>query len=102
MLSVGDLTLNRASREVHRGSAQIELTQKEFDVLEMLMEQPRRVLTREMILNRVWGYDFDGNTNVVDVYISYLRAKLAKNVPENDDEAKLIHTVRGVGFTLKP
>lgn len=96
LITVGDLTLNRATREVTRGEQTVELTAKEFDLLEMLMAHPRQVFSRETILNRVWGYDFVGNTNIVDVYISYLREKL-----DDEGEERLIHTVRGIGYTLK-
>jgi len=97
ILRAGDLTLNRATREVWDGERQIELTNKEFDLLEMLIAHPRQVFSRETILNRVWGYDFAGNTNIVDVYISYLREKLA----QENQEQTYIHTVRGIGYTLK-
>lgn len=97
VLNVGDLTLNRDTREVSRNDRSIELTSKEFDLLEMLMAHPRQVFSRETILNRVWGYDFAGNTNVVDVYISYLREKLGQTT----EDPPLIFTVRGVGYTLK-
>jgi DNA-binding response OmpR family regulator len=99
LLRVGDLSINRTTREVWRGERQIELTNKEYDLLEMLMAHPRQIFSRETILNRVWGYDFAGNTNVVDVYISYLREKLDDK--GNEDEPRLIHTVRGIGYTLK-
>ncbi|MDB5080846.1 MAG: DNA-binding response regulator [Chloroflexi bacterium] len=97
-LTVGDVTLNRNSHEVRRGDQPVELTNKEFELLEMLMDHPRQVFSRETILNRVWGYDFAGNTNVVDVYISYLRDKLEGK----DESSRLIHTVRGVGYTFRP
>ncbi len=98
VLTVGNVTLNRNSHEVRRGEQAVELTNKEFELLEMLMDHPRQVFSRETILNRVWGYDFAGNTNVVDVYISYLRDKLE----EKDESSRLIHTVRGVGYTFRP
>lgn len=97
ILSVGDLGLNRTTREVTRGGRVVDLTNKEFEVLELLMAHPRQVFSRETILNRIWGYDFAGNTNVVDVYISYLREKLE----DKGEEARLIHTVRGVGYTIR-
>jgi two-component system response regulator MprA len=81
-----------------RSVLRVELTNKEFELLEMLMDHPRQVFSRETILNRVWGYDFAGNTNVVDVYISYLRDKLEGK----DESSRLIHTVRGVGYTFRP
>ena len=74
----------------------ISLTAKEYDLLELFMRHPRQVLTREMIFDRVWGYDFGGESNVLDVYIRYLRQKL-----EIEDEQRLIHTVRGVGYVLR-
>jgi DNA-binding response OmpR family regulator len=97
-LTVGNVTLNRNSHEVRRGNQPVELTNKEFELLEMLMSHPRQVFSRETILNRVWGYDFAGNTNVVDVYISYLRDKLE----DKDENSRLIQTVRGVGYTFRP
>jgi two-component system response regulator MprA len=72
------------------------LTAKEYDLLEMFMRHPRQVLTREIIFDRVWGYDFGGESNVLDVYIRYLRQKL-----ESDGEARLIHTVRSVGYVMR-
>ncbi|NMB57796.1 MAG: winged helix-turn-helix transcriptional regulator, partial [Chloroflexi bacterium] len=75
---------------------QISLTAKEYDLLELFLRHPRQVLTREMIFDRVWGYDFGGESNVLDVYIRYLRQKL-----EEGDEMRLIHTVRGVGYVLR-
>lgn len=90
-----DLTLNVDTREVKRGERIIELTTREFDLLLHFLKNPQIVLSREQILNAVWGYDYYGDTNVVDVYIGYLRNKL-------DVGAKpLIHTVRGVGYVLK-
>jgi len=74
----------------------ISLTAKEYDLLELFLRHPRQVLTREMIFDRVWGYDFGGESNVLDVYIRYLRQKL-----ETGDETRLIHTVRGVGYVLR-
>lgn len=97
VLTVGDLTLSRTTHEVRRGDRRIDLTNKEFELLEMFMAHPRQVYSRETILNRVWGYDFAGNTNIVDVYVSYLREKLEDKGEEN----RLIHTVRGVGYSLR-
>jgi DNA-binding response OmpR family regulator len=91
-----DLSLNRRTREIFRGQRYIELTAKEFDLLEYLMSNPRQVFTREQILEKVWGYDFVGDSNVIEVYIRYLRLKL-----EESNEKRLIHTVRGVGYTLR-
>ena len=95
-LRAGDLMLDRQTRKVARGERQVELTPREFDLLEMLLAHPRQVFTREAILNRVWGYDYFGDTNVVDVYVRYLREKLS------DEERTLIRSVRGVGYTLEP
>jgi two-component system OmpR family response regulator len=96
VLQFDDLSLNRKTREVHRGEREIELTAKEFDLLEYLMTYPRQVLTRDRILEQVWGYDFMGDSNIIEVYIRYLRLKL-----EAKDEKRLIQTVRGVGYVLK-
>ena len=95
-LRAGGLTLDRVTRKVTRGERQIELTPREFDLLEMLISHPRQVFSREAILNRVWGYDYFGDTNVVDVYIRYLREKLG------DEDRTLIRSLRGVGYTLEP
>ncbi len=95
-LRAGDLVLDRLTHKVMRGERAVELTPREFDLLEMLIAHPRQVFSREAILNRVWGYDFFGDTNVVDVYVRYLREKL------NDEERSLIRSVRGVGYTLEP
>jgi DNA-binding response OmpR family regulator len=95
-LRAGDVTLDRVTRKVARGERQIELTPREFDLLEMLLAHPRQVFSREAIVNRVWGYDYLGDTNVVDVYVRYLREKLA------DEERTLIRSVRGVGYSLEP
>ncbi len=91
-----DLSLNRSTREVYRGNRLIELTAKEFDLLEYLMTHPRQVLTRDQILERVWGYDFMGDSNIIEVYVRYLRLKL-----EAENEKRLIQTVRGVGYVLR-
>jgi heavy metal response regulator len=96
ILRVADLTLDPARRLVSRGEGKIELTPREFTLLDYLMRNPGRVLTRTMIAERVWGYDFDPTTNVIDVYVNYLRKKV-----DADREPKLIHTVRGVGYVLK-
>lgn len=95
-LQFADLQLNRGTREVFRGDRAIELTAKEFDLLEYLLSHPRQVLTRDQILERVWGYDFMGDSNIIEVYIRYLRLKL-----EAEDEKRLIQTVRGVGYVLR-
>lgn len=96
ILRFEDLSLNRLTREVHRGARLIELTAKEFDLLEYLMNHPRQVYTRDQILEKVWGYDFMGDSNIIEVYIRYLRLKL-----EEQGEKRLIQTVRGVGYTLR-
>lgn len=96
MLQFGDLTLNRKTREVYRGDRAIELTAKEFDLLDYLMTNPRQVLTRDRILEQVWGYDFMGDSNIIEVYVRYLRLKLEEN-----QEKRLIQTVRSVGYVLK-
>ncbi|MFT4232685.1 MAG: response regulator transcription factor [Leucobacter sp.] len=95
-LTVGDLTLDEETYEVERAGTPVELTAKEFELLRYLMQNPRRVLTKAQILDRVWAYDFGGSSSVVEIYISYLRKKLD---PLGDP---LIHTVRGVGYTIKP
>ena len=96
VLRFSDLSLDTATREVRRGNEIIELTAQEFDLLELLMRHPRQVLIRDRIYERVWGYDFDGESNVIEVYVSYLRSKL-----EASGKPRLIHTVRGVGYVLK-
>ncbi|KIL50238.1 PhoB family transcriptional regulator [Jeotgalibacillus alimentarius] len=96
VLKAGDLELNEQTREVRRGSSEIELTPREFDLLVYLLKNMKQVLNREQILNAVWGYDYYGDTNVVDVYIRYIRKKI-----DPDGAAPLIHTVRGVGYVLK-
>ncbi|MCP3740523.1 response regulator transcription factor [Rossellomorea sp. BNER] len=96
LLHIADLKLNESTREVTRGEDEIELTPREFDLLAYLMKHPKQVLTREQILDGVWGYDYYGDTNVVDVYIRYLRNKMDKPYEE-----VLIHTIRGVGYVLK-
>jgi two-component system, OmpR family, response regulator len=95
-LSVGDLSMDLLTREVRRGGRVIELPAKEFALLEYLMRQPGRVLTKTLILERIYDYNFDPQTNVVDVLIHRLRAKVDKDFP-----VKLIHTIRGVGYVLK-
>ncbi|TQM30484.1 response regulator transcription factor [Nocardia bhagyanarayanae] len=91
-----DLSLDPVTREVSRGSRSISLTRTEFSLLEMLMANPRRVLTRSRILEEVWGYDFPTSGNALEVYIGYLRRKT-----EAEGEPRLIHTVRGVGYVLR-
>ena len=96
LLQFNDLCLDRSSREVYRGSRRIELTAKEFDLLEYLMAHPRQVLTRDQILERVWGYDFMGDSNIIEVYVRYLRLKLEAN-----NESRIIQTVRSVGYVMR-
>jgi two-component system response regulator MprA len=96
MLQFSDLTLNTATHEVRRNGQLIELTSKEFELLLLFMQHPRQVLTREMIYDKVWGYDFGGESNIIEVYVRYLRSKL-----EASGRSKLIHTVRGVGYALR-
>ena len=96
VISFADLTLNSTTHEVTRGGRPIALTAKEFDLLELFMRHPRQVLTRDIIYERVWGYDFGGESNIVEVYIRYLRAKI-----ETGDSPRLLHTVRGVGYALR-
>ncbi|MEH7084212.1 response regulator transcription factor [Neobacillus drentensis] len=96
LLTFADLKINPKTREVFRGEDEIELTPREFDLLVYLLTNKRQVLNRDQILEAVWGYDFIGDTNVVDVYIRYVRKKL-----EQQNKPALIHTVRGVGYVLK-
>ncbi len=96
LLQFADLTLNRRSREVFRNGRAIELTAKEFDLLDYLMTHPRQVITRDQILEKVWGYDFMGDSNIIEVYVRYLRLKL-----EEQQEKRLIQTIRGVGYVLR-
>jgi len=96
VLTVGDLTLDEDSHEVRRAGALISLTATEFELLRYLMRNPRRVLSKAQILDRVWNYDFGGQANVVELYISYLRKKI------DAGRAPMIHTLRGAGYVLKP
>ncbi|GAA2052371.1 response regulator transcription factor [Williamsia deligens] len=95
-MTFSDLTLDPVTRDVSRGERAISLTRTEFALLEMLMANPRRVLTRGRILEEVWGYDFPTSGNALEVYIGYLRRKT-----EADGESRLIHTVRGIGYVLR-
>ncbi|SDJ46519.1 two-component system, OmpR family, response regulator [Frankineae bacterium MT45] len=95
-LRVGDLTMDEDAREVRRGGSVIELTATEFELLRLLMRNPRVVLSKAQILDRVWSYDFGGGGHVVELYISYLRRKIDLG------RESMIHTVRGVGYVLKP
>ena len=96
LLRFADLDLDPGTREVRRGGERIELTRTEFALLELFMRNPRQVLTRSIIFERVWGYDFGFASNSLDVYIGYLRRKT-----ENGDRPRLIQTVRGVGYALR-
>jgi two-component system, OmpR family, response regulator MprA len=96
LLRFADLELDTGTREVRRGGRPIDLTRTEFHLLELLLRNPRQVLTRSLILERVWGYDFGPTSNSLDVYVGYLRRKT-----EADGEPRLIHTVRGVGYALR-
>jgi DNA-binding response OmpR family regulator len=96
VLQFEDLSLNRLTHEVYRNKRAIELTAKEFDLLEYLLSNPRQVFTKDQILENVWGYDFMGDSNIIEVYIRYLRLKL-----EEKGEKRLIQTVRGVGYALR-
>ncbi|OKL37322.1 response regulator transcription factor [Domibacillus mangrovi] len=96
VLTAGDLFLNEESRDVTRAGESIDLTPREYDLLLYLLKNKRHVLSREQLLDGVWGYDYYGDTNVVDVYIRYLRNKMDKSF-----EVPLIHTVRGIGYVLK-
>jgi two-component system response regulator MprA len=95
-LVYGDLRLDHLTREVRRGQREIQLTVKEFGLLSLFMEHPRQVLTRDTIMDRVWGIDYFGESNVLEVYVGMLRQKL-----EEGGESRLIHTVRGVGYVFK-
>ncbi len=91
-----DLDLDVDAREARRGSRTIELTTTEFNLLLLFLRHPRKVLTRDVIMEHVWAYDFEGESNVLEVYVRYLRSKL-----EADGESRLIHTVRGAGYVMK-
>jgi DNA-binding response OmpR family regulator len=96
MLRFADLTLSPNTHEVFRGDRKIELTAREFEVLLLFMQHPRQVITRDLLYERIWGYDFGGESNIIEVYIRYLRSKL-----EEGGAARLIQTVRGVGYALR-
>jgi two-component system, OmpR family, response regulator MprA len=96
VLRFADLALDPSTREVHRGDRSVELTPREFDLLHLLLEQPRHVFAKRTIIERVWGYDFNGDDNIVEVYVGYLRDKL------NDrGQQRLIRTMRGAGYALR-
>ncbi|HQN42715.1 MAG TPA: response regulator transcription factor [Anaerolineaceae bacterium] len=96
ILTFGDLVLDTSTRQASRLGRVIALSPKEYDLLELFLRHPRQVLTRDLIFDRVWGYDFGGESNVLDVYIRYLRQKL-----EQEGETRLLHTVRGVGYVMR-
>jgi DNA-binding response OmpR family regulator len=96
VLKVSDLEVNTATREVRRGEREIELTAREYELLEFMSRHPRRVLSRDLLLSRVWGHEFGVETNVVDVYVGYLRKKV-----DSPGEPKLIRTIRGAGYALR-
>jgi two-component system response regulator MprA len=96
VLSFLDLSLDTGTRQASRGDRVISLTAKEYELLELFMRHPRQVLTRDLIFDHVWDYDFGGESNIIEVYIRYLRQKL-----ETDDEPRLLHTVRGMGYVLR-
>jgi two-component system response regulator MprA len=96
ILAYADLRLDTGTHQAFRGEREIELTAKEYELLHLFLQHPRQVLTREVIYDRVWGYDFGGESNIIEVYVRYLRQKT-----EADDEPRLLHTVRGVGYVLR-
>jgi two-component system response regulator MprA len=96
VLRFADLTLDTGTHRAYRGERAIDLTAKEYELLELFMRNPRQVLTRDVIFDRVWGYDFGGESNIIEVYVRYLRQKT-----EGEGESRLIHTVRGVGYVLR-
>jgi len=96
VLRFADLILNPITHEVHRGNRRVELTAREFELLHLFAQHPRQVITRDTLYDRIWGYDFGGESNIIEVYIRYLRSKL-----EEGGEPRLIQTVRGVGYALR-
>ncbi|MFN2153081.1 MAG: response regulator transcription factor [Anaerolineales bacterium] len=96
VMRFADLSLDTGTRQASRGDRVISLTAKEYELLDLFMRHPRQVLTRDVIFDRVWGYDFGGESNIIEVYIRYLRQKL-----EEGDEPRLLHTVRGMGYVLR-
>ncbi|MCZ7544706.1 MAG: response regulator transcription factor [Anaerolineae bacterium] len=96
VLTFNDLKLDTGTHRAARGDRMIDLTAKEYELLELFMQNPRQVLTRDLIFDRVWGYDFGGESNIIEVYVRYLRQKTEEN-----GEPRLIHTVRGVGYVLR-
>ena len=96
VVSISSLSLDTGTRLANRGGRVISLTAKEYELLELFMRHPRQVLTRDLIYDHVWSYDFGGESNIIEVYIRYLRQKLELN-----GEERLIHTVRGMGYVLR-
>ena len=96
LLTFADLRLDTGTHQAYRGERPIELTAKEYELLDLFLRHPRQVLTREVIFDRVWGYDFGGESNIIEVYVRYLRQKT-----EAGGEPRLLHTVRGVGYVLR-
>jgi two-component system, OmpR family, response regulator MprA len=96
VLRFADLSLDTGTRQARRGERAVDLTSTEYDLLRQFMEHPRRVLPKDFLMDRVWGYDFDGNANVLEVYVMQLRQKL-----ESEGEPRLIHTLRGSGYVLR-
>jgi DNA-binding response OmpR family regulator len=96
MLRFADLTVNPVTHEVYRGNRRIDLTAREFEMLHLFAQHPRQVITRDTLYDRIWGYDFGGESNIIEVYVRYLRSKL-----EEGGEPRLIQTVRGVGYALR-
>lgn len=96
VLRYADVELDTGTRLAHRGAREIELSPTEYELLSLFLRRPRQVLTREIIMDRIWGLDFEGSSNILEVYVGYLRAKL-----EAVGEPRLIHTIRGVGYVFK-
>jgi two-component system response regulator MprA len=96
ILRYADVELDTSTRIAHRGAREIELSPTEYELLQFFLRRPRQVLTRDIIMERVWGIDFEGSSNVMEVYVGYLRSKL-----EAEGESRLIHTIRGVGYVFK-
>jgi len=96
VLTFSDLSLDTGTHQAFRGERAIELTAKEYELLELFLRHPRQVMTRNVIYDRVWGYDFGGESNIIEVYVRYLRQKT-----ESQNEPRLVHTVRGVGYVLR-
>src|SRR5260221_41898 len=96
VLRFADLELDTGTRQAHRGAREVALSTTEYELLQLFLRRPRQVLTRDIIMERVWGYDFEGESNVLEVYVGYLRSKL-----EAGGEPRLLHTVRGAGYVLR-